>query len=266
MIKQRVWEIVEAAQSGDTVSRVFDIFLVSIILLNVIAVIFGSVIAIQQQYGPELYVFEVFSVSIFTVEYIARLWSCTVLEQYRSPIMGRLRFALRPFLIIDLLAILPFFLPFLGMDLRVVRALRIVRLLRILKLGRYNSALREIGRAISSKREELILTTIVLVLLLIISSSLMYFAENQAQPEAFPDIPSAMWWSVVTLTTVGYGDVYPITLAGKVLASVIAVLGIGMVALPTGIIGASFVEGVEQKRKKKTSIKCPHCGGKIHPE
>ncbi|MCP3869369.1 MAG: potassium channel family protein [Gammaproteobacteria bacterium] len=266
MTKRRIWEIIEPGWSGDATSRVFDIFLVSIILLNVIAVILGSVTSIQQQYGQALHVFEVVSVSVFTIEYIARIWSCTILERFQSPITGRIRFALRPLLIIDLLAILPFFLPFLGLDLRFARSLRIVRLLRILKLARYSSALQEIGRAISSKREELILTTVVLVLLLIVSSSLMYFAENQAQPKAFPDIPSAMWWSVVTLTTVGYGDVYPITLAGKLLAAIIAVLGIGMVALPTGIIGASFIEGIGQRNMIKEPKNCPHCGRKISGE
>jgi voltage-gated potassium channel len=260
MIKHRVWEIVEPAKAGDKLSHAFDIFLITLILLNVSAVIIGSVQSVQRAYGPWFYAFEVLSVAIFTVEYIARIWSCSVTKEYQNPLTGRLHFAVKPFPIIDLIAILPFYLPFVGVDLRVMRALRIVRLLRILKLARYTRAMTAIRHAIVSKKEELILTTVVLFLLLVISSSLMYYVEHDAQPEAFPDIPAAMWWAVVTLTTVGYGDVFPVTTIGKALAAIIAVLGIGMVALPTGILGASFVEAIEHSKEKDNKKACPHCG------
>jgi voltage-gated potassium channel len=142
-----------------------------------------------------------------------------------------------------------------------------MRLLRIAKLGRYYRALHIMSRVIRNQKEELILTVSVMLILLVISSALMYHAENGAQPENFPDIPATMWWSIVTLTTVGYGDVYPITSTGKALAAIIAVFGIGMVALPAGIIGSGFVEEIQNKGVKDGDC-CPHCGKPInqHPE
>ena len=117
------------------------------------------------------------------------------------------------------------------------------------------------GRVFKDKKEELILTFMLMVGLIIVVSSFMYFAEHDAQPDKFPDIPSSMWWSVVTLTTVGYGDIYPITTLGKIFAAISAILGIGMFALPTGILGASFIE--ELQKEKMGQCICPHCGEKI---
>ncbi len=130
--------------------------------------------------------------------------------------------------------------------------------MRIAKVGRYSDSLKLLKRVIVSKKEELFLTIFVLILLLVASASIMYHLENPAQPDAFPDIPSTMWWSVVTLTTVGYGDICPITPAGKFVASIMAILGIGMFALPTGILGAGFVEEISNSKVK--AAKCPHCG------
>jgi len=263
-IRRRVWEIVEAAKPGDIASRVFDACILSLIFLNVVALIVATVGHVQREYGGFLYTFEAISVAVFTVEYLARLWACTVTPAYRRPILGRIRFALRPMPLVDLIAILPFFLPFLGFDLRFVRMFRLFRLVRIAKIGRYYSSLRLMGSVIASKKEELILTTAMLMLLLVVSSCLMYECEHYAQPEAFPDIPSTMWWSVVTLTTVGYGDVYPETAAGKFFAAIIAILGIGMFALPTGIVGAGFVEEISQRKEaEQEDGKCPHCGGEL---
>jgi len=203
----------------------------------------------------------VFSVCIFTLEYIARLWSCTVDPSFRGPFLGRLAFATRAMPLIDLAAILPFYLPFVGVDLRFLRVLRLFRILRIAKIGRYYPSLRLIKSVILSKKEELVLTSAIMVLMLVFSACVMYYCEHEAQPEAFPDIPSTMWWSVITLTTVGYGDVYPATPAGKFFAAIIAILGIGMFALPTGILGAGFVE--EISRKKPRQDRCPYCGKEL---
>ena len=136
-----------------------------------------------------------------------------------------------------------------------------MRIFSVAKLTRYSSSIRLIGRVFKDKKEELVLTFMLMMGLIIIVSSFMYFAEHDAQPDKFPDIPSSMWWSVVTLTTVGYGDIYPITPLGKFFASISAILGIGMFALPTGILGASFVEEL-QKEKMQERI-CPHCREKI---
>lgn len=160
--------------------------------------------------------------------------------------------------LIDLLAIAPFYLPMMGVDLRAFRALRLFRLLRVAKLGRYSMALKLIGHVVRSKREELITTVIFMLLLLLFASSLMYFAERDVQPEVFGSIPESMWWAVTTLTTVGYGDVSPVTPVGKALGSVVAILGVGMFALPTGILGSGFVEAIENQ--KNDSGICPTCG------
>ena len=257
-IRRRAWEILEAAQPGDLPSRIFHGFILLLIVINVAAVIAGSVKSVEARYGNWLAVIEVCSVAIFTFEYVARLWACVSQPEYAAPLVGRLRFAARPMPVIDLLAILPFYLEFLPLDLRVVRALR---LFRLAKLGRYSKTSRLFARVFTTRKEELVISASVMLVLIILSSSFIYFAENEAQPDKFPDIPSAMWWSVVTLTTVGYGDVYPVTPLGKFLASVIAMLGIGMFALPAGILGASFVEEIE--RQKAGARRCPHCGKEI---
>lgn len=263
-VRRRVWEIVEAAKPGDLASRTFDTFILSLIFLNVVALIAATVGHIQQEYGDLLYAFEGFSVAVFTFEYVVRMWACTANPAYRHRIFGRLRFALRPMPLVDLIAILPFFLPFFGFDLRFVRLFRLFRLFRIAKIGRYYSSLRMMRDVLFAKKEELILTSAIMVLLLVVSSCLMYECEHYAQPEAFPDIPSTMWWAIITLTTVGYGDVYPATVAGKFFAAVIAILGIGMFALPTGIIGAGFVEEIaKNKQSEEETVTCPHCGGRL---
>ncbi|MDC0325713.1 ion transporter [bacterium] len=260
-IRKRTWEIVEVGKPGDTGSRIFDSIILVLIFLNVVAVIVGSVHVVQERWGTLFKVFELVSVIVFTVEYISRLYSCIIDPRFQGYIRGRVRFVLSPMAIIDLLAILPFYLPFVGIDLRYIRVLRLLRILRVAKIGRYYSSLKLIKKVFQSKKEELVLTSVLMILLLVISSSLLYYCENGAQPDDFSSIPATMWWSVATLTTVGYGDMYPVTLLGKICASAVAIIGIGMFALPTGILGAGFVE-VIQKKKNRNS--CPHCGKKIH--
>jgi voltage-gated potassium channel len=148
----------------------------------------------------------------------------------------------------------------MGIDLRFLRILRMMRILRIAKLGRYSQSLQILQRVMAAKKEQLLCTVFVLVLLVIVAASLLYYAENHVQPEAFSSIPAAMWWAVSTLTTVGYGDIYPMTGLGKFMASIIAVLGIGVFALPAGIFGAGFVEEIGRREKP---TQCPHCGKEI---
>lgn len=261
-LRQRTWETVDVARAGDRLSYLFDASILLLIFLNVLAVILGTVASIQAQFGRLLWIFEVGSVAVFTVEYAARLWSCVEDPRYAHPLFGRLRFAVTPLAIVDLLAVLPFYIPQVAMDTRFLRVLRMFRILRLIKVGRYYTSLHVMVNVVRGKREELILALSLMLLLLILSASLMYYCENEAQPEAFPNIPATMWWAVATLTTVGYGDVYPITPIGKLLGSVIAILGIGMFALPAGLLGAGFVEEI-QKRKQGPKMACPHCGRNI---
>jgi voltage-gated potassium channel len=259
--RTRTWVFQEIAKPGDTSGRAFDVFILSLIFLNVFAVVIGRVPSVQSRCGVLLHWVEVASVAVFTVEYLGRLWSCVTVQQYRDPIRGRLRFALRPMSIVDLLAFLPFYLPFLGLDLRFIRVLRLMRVVRLAKVGRYYSSLNLIGAVFRNKKEELALTAALTAMLLIVAASLMYHCENAAQPEKFSSIPATLWWAVVTVTNASYGDDYPITISGKVVASIIAILGVGTFALPTGIIGAGFVE--ELQKKKSGAGRCPHCGKEI---
>lgn len=266
--KKRIWSIVEATEDETRFRKnldYFDWFIFVLILLNALAVILETVDHIDAAYGTYFLLFEIFSVFVFTFEYIVRIWACTSQPEYRRPFWGRLKFALTPLAIIDLLAILPFYLAFTTLDLRFIRTLRIFRLLRVLKLVRYSKSISLFGTVLRNRKEELIVTASIVVILMVLSASFIYFAEHGAQPEAFPDIPSSMWWAIVTLTTVGYGDVFPVTTLGKIFAAFIAVLGIGMFALPTGILGASFVEELEKRRRLKTAEKnvCPNCGERL---
>ena len=258
--KRRVHGILDLARVGDWASRAFDVFIITLILLNVAAFILQSVRAIDSRCPGLFYGFEVFSVVVFTVEYVLRVWSCTVSPKYVHPLKGRLRFMVTPMAIIDLLAFLPFYLPFLGLDLRFIRVIRLFRLFRVAKLGRYSQAVKTFGRVLRAKKGELVIALVVLTIVLLFASSLMYYAERDAQPDEFSSIPASMWWAVCTLTTVGYGDAYPLTPLGKLAASIVAILGIGIFAMPAGILASGFVEEFESRKKKTV---CPHCGKEL---
>ena len=258
-MRKRVFEILEMAPAGDSVSRAFDIFIISVISLNVVTVMLETVDSLSSPYGLAFDVIEICSVIIFTTEYVLRLWSCTADEQFASPVLGRIRFALTPMAIVDLVAILPFYLPmFVHLDLRFIRILRLFRMFRLFKMGRYVESLRICGNVFKAKKEELVIGMFVVVVLLVFAASFMYVVEHEAQPDVFSSIPASMWWGVATLTTVGYGDVYPVTPFGKVFGAIIAILGIGLFAVPAGILASAFAE--EMQRRKGQHTKCPHCG------
>ncbi len=258
-IKTRVYEIVEKASEGDRASHVFDLAIQVLIFLNVVVVILESVKSIDAKYQSLFWVFEIVSVFIFTVEYLLRLWACTSDSHYQGTFGGRVRFALTPLALIDLVAILPFYLfIFFPVNIEVVRVLRMLRLLRIFKLGRYSKSLRTIGRVLNKKKQELFMSAFVGCVLLILASSFMYVVENPYQPDSFSSIPAAMWWGAATLTTVGYGDIYPVTPIGKMLGAIIALLGVSLFALPAGILGSGFVEEIHRRKGNKDL--CPHCG------
>ena len=231
--------------------------ILTLIGLNVLAVMLESVPEIGSRFGRPLFVFEVISVALFGIEYLARLWACVEDPSVSKAVLGRVRFALRPLVLVDLLAILPFLVWFITVDLRILRIARMLRLVRLVKATRYVAAVKLFRSVVHSKREELVLTTGLMAMLLIVSSSVMYFAENAVQPEKFPSIPESLWWAVATLTTVGYGDVFPVTLVGRLAGGIIAVLGIGFFALPTAILGSGFVEAIQESKQPRI---CPHCG------
>ena len=242
MTRQRIYEIIEKSKDGDRANAVFDWFLMILICLNVIAVISGSVDELQARYSKLFTYFEYFSIAIFTIEYLLRVWTAPHKLRYIFSFMG----------IIDLCAILPFYLLFVvNVDLRVLRILRLFRLLRVLKLTRYNNSLKLISKVLHEEREKLYITIFFILIMILLASSIMYFAENTAQPDKFPNIPATLWWAVATLTTVGYGDVYPVTVLGKLLGGIISIMGIGLIAMPSGIISMGLIKDVEEKRKQK---------------
>lgn len=261
-VKKRFYEILEVASPGDKPSRIFDIFIISLIFLNVVAIILESIEKLSLQFYSFFRIFEIFSVIIFTIEYMLRIWSSTENSKYKKPLIGRIRFILTPLALVDLFAILPFYLPmFIPIDLRFIRAVRLIRLFRLFKMGRYSQSMKLFGKVMKAKKEELFIAIFAVFILLTISSSLLYHVEKEAQPEAFSSIPAAMWWGISALTTVGYGDVYPITSLGKFFGAIISLLGIGLFALPAGILSAGFVEEIRKRREGEKL--CPHCGEKI---
>lgn len=238
----------------------------ALIILNILAVIIESSFS-----SPNILrgfrLFETFSVIVFTIEYLLRLWVSDLIRSEIKPWRARLKFTFSAMAMIDLLAILPFYLPFLfAIDLRILRILRLLRLTRILKINRYTKALSVVIKVIRNKKEQLLSSLFIALMLLVTSSVLMYSAESVAQPDVFYSVIHTMWWSVATLTTVGYGDIYPITSIGKLLASFIAILGIGIVAIPTGIIAAGFTEVIGQNgedQEQPVKSFCPYCGNNV---
>lgn len=236
-----------------------NFFIQTIIILNLIMVMLESVENIEKNFQLFFHWFEVFSIAIFSAEYLTRIWTADFGSA--NPIKARLKFIFSFLGLIDLLAILPFYLPFLfSFDLRFLRIMRLFRLLRIFKITRYSNALKLIGKVLKRKKEELFLTMFLTFLLLLVSSSLMFYIEHDAQPKNFSNIFQSFWWAVATMTTIGYGDIYPVTALGKFLSGIIAILGIGLVALPTGIVSSSFIETMKENNQEKT---CPHCGREI---
>jgi voltage-gated potassium channel len=259
MIRRRIFEIIEKAEEGDIPSTVFDISIIVLILLNIAAVIAASFNSFADAHAVMLHRFEVCSIAIFTVEYALRLW--TAQSKYPEAKHPYFKHLFSAPAIIDLLAILPFFLPFLILaDLRFLRVIRLLRIVRIFKLSRYNKAMDLMIRVLKNEREKIIMTVFMTAIMLILSASIMYHIESSEQPEQFSNIPETIWWAVATLTTVGYGDVYPVTVAGKILGGIIAILGIGLVALPAGIISSGFINAMGDNNRKTV---CPHCGKEI---
>ncbi len=245
--RRYVFELLEDSQQQTRLGRGLDMFMMTLILLNVAAVCAETVEPLWIKYRIWFERFEVFSVIIFTVEYFARLWVCI---EHRTPagrtgaLKARLGYAITPYAIIDLLAILPFYLgAWFALDLRF---LRIFRLVRLLKLARYSTALDTLAAVIYSERKALMAALVIMCGLLVFCSSFMYLLEKDAQPDAFGSIPAAMWWAMATLTTVGYGDVVPVTPLGRVFGSLVTVLGLAMYALPIGIMASGFVNEIRR--------------------
>lgn len=270
-MRKRLYEIVSPPNEGDLVSKVFDIFIIALIVINAVFVVMDT-FDIPEWLESVSAVVEKTSLVIFTVEYVLRLITADYDYPGSQKPVALVKHVFSFYALIDLAAILPFLLPLVfPIDLRILRVLRVFRLLRLFKFNRYTDAMSVITRAFVSKKHELLSSFFIVALLMVVASVLMFSFENEAQPDAFSNALDALWWALLTLTSVG-SDVSPSTTEGQVLSSIIAFLGIIIVAVPTGILSAAFTEEIEEKAAAKQAAKekeskskhfCPYCGEKL---
>ncbi|MBR1815913.1 MAG: ion transporter [Lachnospiraceae bacterium] len=240
--KRRVFDIIQIGNREDVQSTLFDIFIVIVIFVNLFVTIFDTYDA-SADYKNILDTVELVTIIIFTIEYILRVWTADMLYPKKQPAKARVKFIFSFNGIIDLLTFFPYYLPFFFPAGAVAfRMLRVVRILRLFRINSQYDAFNVILNVLKEKKDQLASSIFMILILMVASSLCMYSVENTAQPDAFQNAFSGIWWSASTLLTVGYGDIYPVTMLGKILAIFISFLGVGMVAIPTGIISAGFVE------------------------
>jgi voltage-gated potassium channel len=256
MNRARLFELLDVQRKDHRADQWVSLGLAVLVVANVTVAIAETVPGVKELAPAAFRGFELFSLVVFGLEYLGRVYSCTSEPRYAHPITGRLRYALTPLMLVDLaVLVLPYWF-----DARPLRILRLVR------LARYSRRLMLLVDVVRDRRDELFVSVAVALMLLVASSSAMYWVEKDENPR-FDSIPATMWWGVATLTTVGYGDVTPITPLGKVLGGFVALIGVGMFALPAGILAGGFSEALQQARKERASwrepARCPHCGKPI---
>lgn len=262
-LRRRLYLILTPDKKGGIIEKIFEFVLVATIILNIFLIVLDSIPSVHDPYALAFGAFETFSLIFFTVEYVARVYSIVENPKFAHPIRGRLKYMRTPIAIVDLLAILPFYFRFLTIDLRFLRIFRLMALFRMFKIARYLHALKIFQRVLKDRKEQLVLSFIFILFILIVISFVMFYVENAAQPDKFSSIPATMWWGIATLTTVGYGDMVPITPLGKFLGGIFAIAGVGLLALPAGILSSGFFEMLHVKGSAKTNKVCPHCGKEI---
>jgi voltage-gated potassium channel len=243
-LRDTVWNWLDGDGNDGGWDKLIHRVILGLILANMLAIIVESIPVVKANLTAHtlLNQFEQVSLWIFAVEYIARLWSS-------ASVGPRWKFAVSPMGLVDVAALLPLILPFFGVDMRLYPVLRAVRMFRVAKLFRYIPGIDLIKAVVVNKRSELIGSICVVLLMLVLGGTGMYFIEGKAQPDKFASIPDAMWWAVATMTTTGYGDVFPITLAGKLLGGVFSILGIFSFALPTAILGSGFIDEISRRKQ-----------------
>ena len=254
--RNRIYQILEFTDPEDRTSRFVSFGIVGLIIVNVLAIVLESIPSLYEAYEKTFFRLEIVSCIIFILEYVLRVWASvedpeTLEDESGTQITNgkrRVNFMLKPLAIIDFLAFVPIFLQLLfpGVDLRFLRALR---LLRVFKLTRYFQSFEMILEVLHDEWRSLAGTVFIMLVILVIAACGLYYIERDIQPDKFGSIPEAMWWAMAALTTVGYGDAYPITPIGKIIGSIVTLLGIGMVALPSGILASSFSERMRQRRE-----------------
>ena len=277
-VKEKAADLLVKDDGDSKASRIVDWAIMIMIFLSILMLVLESFAWLAIRYRAFFRGFAAFTVVFFSVEYIARIWTADVM--YPNARFPRLRYLFSFMALMDLLAILPWYLPFLSADLRFLRVARVVRLFRlarVAKLGRHLTAMQSIKRVIKLSASRLVAAVLLCLVVMLLSAIVIYTVESAVQPEKFPNVLSSLWWAVMTLTTVGYGDVYPVTVIGRVFAGVISLVGIGIIAIPTGIIAAGFttvmpkeekeeIEEIEKEIEAEEEAKLtyyPYCGKKL---
>ena len=234
-MKHKLWLVLE--DSTTKIGRRFEIFIQTLILLSIVSFSLDTIPNISEELSQILKGFEIFSISIFSIEYLLRIYVSKKPLQYIFSFYG----------FIDLVAILPFYLNGV-LDLRFLRAFRILRIFRVVRLIKYNDALKRFKKAFAIVKEEIILFFLITIVLIFITSAGIYYFEHEAQPEVFKSVFHSAWWSIVTLTTVGYGDVYPITLGGKIFTFFVLMIGVGIVTIPAGLVATALLKAIDNEK------------------
>ena len=265
IIEHKIYNLIREDDINTRHADIVDGTLMLFVVTSVI-VAFLSTFDLSPGFQNALSVLEVIFVIVFSIEYALRLWTAELIYPNLPAWRARIKYAMTPMAIIDLLSVLPFYLPMVGISVGTLKALRLVRVLRIFKINRYTSALSLIGRVLKTRATQLLSSILVIFVLIFIAAMLMYDVEHKAQPEVFNNALSAMWWAMSTITTVGYGDIYPITNIGRIISGFITFLGIGLTAIPTGIISAGFIEQskvIKNMKEVKSRDVCEYCGQKV---
>lgn len=254
--KRKLFLVLDDHKSRKPLNRLFHGLLFTLIIISSLLLIIESVSSVSKAFSVYFYFLEVLTMVFFSVEYLMRVYTCTELSSYKHPIFGRLRYVFTPLMLIDILSIIPFYLIIFSSNYSGFYIFSIFRVLRLFKAIRYVNAFKIIGKVFYIQREQLLVSFIFIIFVFVFASSIIYIAEKDAQPDKFSDIPSAMWYTIATITTVGYGDVYPITTIGKVTGGLISMTGLLLFAIPTSILTSGFLKISQQTRKQI----CPHCG------
>ncbi|MCL2089071.1 MAG: ion transporter [Oscillospiraceae bacterium] len=266
MLKKRIFKIIQPHKSKDVSSTAFDWLIVLLIVINIFIIVFDT-LNLQEHSSYVLRVIETVIVVVFTIEYILRLWTAGFIYKNLSSVKAALKCAFTFLMIMDFIAMMPFYLQFLlYIDLNVLRMFRLFRMIWFFRIKReYIKALSNIFEVFRRKAVSLIFSVFITFTLMIVASILIYAAEKDAQPEVFSNALYGLWWAVITITTVGYGEIYPITILGKILAAFFSILSIGMISIPTGIISSGFIEKAREDRLAAKGSKrfCPYCGKDI---
>ncbi len=249
--RQRIFQIIEVGYDLDFVSRAYDYVNVIAILLNLTVSILQTYDNIRELYAPILYAIEIITVVFFVVDYILRLFTARFLHNEKKELRAIRKYVFSFMGIVDLLSFLPYFLPIIFPQGTIAfRMIRIVRIFRLFRINAYNDSLTVITQVLNSKKQQLVSSVFIILIFMVASSLCMYSLEHEAQPEVFSNAFSGLWWATSTLLTIGYGDIYPVTFLGKALGIFISFLGVGMVAIPTGIISAGFVDQYTSIKKR----------------